>query len=159
MSGLRDTSFLQNSINKNKGKGINMPPGHIEEVVKQHEEDLGLSKKIKSNIKYSLEENNVDLELENRIRALEEENYKLKEKVSGLTKNEEKILSAIRSEVINQSKDNPIIGRSLLINKYKVGSKYLDSSICGLEAKGYISRTPVKYSAKISTNSWQILKT
>jgi hypothetical protein len=92
-----------------------------------------------------------------KMELLEAENSRLKSGSNSLTKNEEKLLSAIRSEVINQLKDEPIIGRNMLLRIYKINSKYLDDSIKSLESKGIVKRTQVKYSAKIKTNSWKIL--
>jgi hypothetical protein len=98
------------------------------------------------------------LAMQEKMKALEDENSRLKDAGKILTKNEEKLLSAIKSERINQGNEKPVISRSMLIKKYGMGNKYLDSSITGLESKGYIERKPVNYSAKIKTNSWMLLK-
>ena len=74
-----------------------------------------------------------------------------------LKKNEYKLLNAIRSESVAQNKDEPIIGRSLLIKKYKIGPNYLTSSILSLEEKGLIKRNEIPYSSTQTTNSWKLL--
>jgi hypothetical protein len=127
-------------------------------------EDAVLSRNV---MKFTEENNNLEvssnsddlvLAMQAKMKALEDENSRLKDTAKILTKNEEKLLSAIKSERINQDKEKPIISRSMLIKKYAMGNKYLDSSITGLESKGYIERKPVNYSAKIKTNSWMLLK-
>lgn len=99
----------------------------------------------------------IQLEFEKKLKALEEENKKLKSETSVLSKNENKLLSAIKSERINQDVDKPVIGRSMLIKKYSINSKYIDDAIKGLELKSLIKRTPIKYSDRIMTNSWVLL--
>lgn len=104
MSGVRDTSFLENSINK--GKGINMPKHLIDEVVKQRKQDESIKKKQPiSSIVDDVEL--LKLAHEKEIAKLKskilEESEPRKRAESGkkrLTKNEEKLLAAIRSEVI-----------------------------------------------------------
>jgi len=96
---------------------------------------------------------------EERIKKLEAKLARAegRKKKSLYSKNEEKILSAIKSEVINQKTDEPIMSRSLLIKKYGLNSKYIDKSIKGLELKKAVSRSEVSYSSKIKTFSWKIL--
>jgi len=74
-----------------------------------------------------------------------------------LSKNEEKLINAIKSERINQNLDEPIIGRNMLIKKYKMNSKYLDESIKSLELRKIVERKLVPYSSKIMTHSWKLL--
>ncbi len=100
----------------------------------------------------------VQIKYENKLKMLEEENQRLKNSNAPLSKNEEKLLSAIRSEILNQSSQAPVIGRTKFLTKLGMNSKYLDDSIKGLVDKKIIERAPVKYSAKIMTNSWKILK-
>lgn len=94
---------------------------------------------------------------ERKIKALELQVAQSLSVSGTLSKNEEKLLNAIRSEKMLQKVEEPIIGRSRLIKEYKINTKYLDTAISGLEIKGIILRTAVKYSAKIMTNSWKIL--
>ena len=105
---------------------------------------------------------NVDIEIikkkyEDVIKKLESENKKLKRSDSRLTKNEEKLIAAIRSEIINQDTETPIIGRRLLIEEYNIGRKYLDEAIKGLISKGLIKRKYVKFTANVKTSSWEII--
>jgi ribosomal protein S25 len=97
------------------------------------------------------------LKEDSEVEALRNEVFKLKNSARTLSKNEEKILNAIRSEILNQSKDEPIISRSMLLKKYKMNSKYMDDSIKNLIEKGFIERKKVKYSMNIYTNSWKII--
>lgn len=124
-------------------------------------ENASVNKKIVRSMKYksSIGHHGDDLfqMMEAKMKALEEENSRLKDTDKALTKNEEKLLSAIKSERINQDIDNPVIGRSKLIKKYSINSKYMDDAIKGLELKGIIERVPVKYSDRIMTNSWRII--
>lgn len=99
----------------------------------------------------------IQLEFEKKLKALEDENQRLKSETSNLSKNEEKLLNAVRSEILNQSSNEPIIGRSKLLKDYKINSRYFDDAINGLISKGLIERNPVKYSSKITTYSWKVL--
>ena len=74
-----------------------------------------------------------------------------------LTKNEQKILIAIKSEMINQKVEKPVISRSLFKKSYGLNSKYLDESIRSLEKKKMISREKASYTKKIKTFKWSIL--
>lgn len=86
---------------------------------------------------------------------------KLKSLESGspqkITANENKVLAAIRSEILIQDTSNPQIGRNKLLKKYGINARYLDESILGLETKGLIRRTAVNYSPKIKTFKWEVL--
>lgn len=97
------------------------------------------------------------VDYEEKIKELEKQIFESSLTYKPLNKNEEKLLSAIKSEIINQDTDEPVIGRSMLLKKYKVNSKYLDDSIKGLEARSLIKRTKVPYTSKIMTNSWKLL--
>ncbi len=96
-------------------------------------------------------------EYEKKIALLKKKVEIAESQNKSLSKNEEKLLSAIRSERINQSLEEPIIGRSMLIKKYRMNSKYLDDSIKGLEERRIVERKQIPYSAKIMTNSWKLL--
>lgn len=98
----------------------------------------------------------IQLKYENRIKELEKKN-KLLSKGDKLTKNEEKLLSAIKSEILKQQKSNPVIGRRVLVEEYKIGRKYLDDAIQGLILKEKIKREPVSYTAKVKTFSWELI--
>lgn len=91
----------------------------------------------------------------------EKELDKLKEQLASAVKptiNEEKILSAIKSEKLIQETNTPIISRNLLMRQYNLRPKYLDKSIQGLIQKGVIKRTFVKYSSTQNTSQWEILQ-
>jgi hypothetical protein len=105
----------------------------------------------------------VTTDLEKQIKALEKENKKLRasntpKKKKEFTKNEEKVLTAIKSEMINQDKKAPIITRSTFLNKFGINNKYLGVSIDGLITKGYLEKKTVKFSGNINTTSYELLK-
>ncbi len=79
-------------------------------------------------------------------------------KITKLTKNEEKILNAIKSEKIIQNTTIPTIGRGLFMKKYNLRPKYLDKSIQGLLQKGLVRRTFINYSSTQKTSTWEILQ-
>ena len=90
----------------------------------------------------------------------EKELSQLKEQIAKVvkpTKNEEKILSAIKSEQLIQKTSTPTIGRNLLMREYDLRPKYLDKSIQSLLQKGLVKRTFVKYSATQNTSKWEVL--
>jgi hypothetical protein len=74
------------------------------------------------------------------------------------TANEKKIISAIKSEAINQSTDIPVITRSMFMKKYKVSSRFIDSSIKNLIAKKEINREERDYTKKIKTFSYMMVQ-
>ena len=75
---------------------------------------------------------------------------------SNHTSNEKKIISAIRSESINQNLSEPIITRSIFIKKYRVSSRFIDISIKKLIDQREISRSEAEYTKKIKTYSYKI---
>jgi hypothetical protein len=72
------------------------------------------------------------------------------------TANEKKILSAIRSESINQESPLPIISRNMFLKKYKVSSRFLDSSIKNLINSNIINREERDYTKNIKTFAYNI---
>lgn len=94
---------------------------------------------------------------EEKIKELQKQVLEASIGHKALNKNEEKLLSAIKSEVINQDTSKPIIGRNMLIKKYKINNKYIDDSIKGLKSRKLVKRTKVPYTANITTYSWEIL--
>ena len=157
MSGLRDTSFLQNSINKNKGKGINMPKNLIEEVVKQHKNDT--EKKNITSIASDKVQMNTDLiKLQEKLKALELENKNLKISANyNLTTHEEKLLNAIRSEILSQDINEPVMTRGHIRKNYGIGEKYLGAAIKGLEDKGLITRSKARTKLNQLSFQWKII--
>jgi hypothetical protein len=90
-------------------------------------------------------------------KELEKAKAELAAKVnSNHTSNEKKIISAIRSESINQDLSEPIITRSIFIKKYRVSSRFIDISIKKLIEQKEISRSEVDYTKKIKTYSYKI---
>ena len=140
---------------KRQSRSKELPPELVEEIKIK---SLGSEDtKNKPLDKESLNTSHVNYEEE--IRKLKAKLAKAeggKEK-SPYSKNEEKILSAVKSEKINQRTDEPVISRSMLIKKYGLNSKYIDKSIKGLELKKAIARSEVSYSSKITTFSWRVL--
>lgn len=99
----------------------------------------------------------IQAEYEKKLKAIQKENDRLRASSSGLTKNEEKILSAIKSEILIQKADKPVIGRAKFKKEYKVNERYLGDAIEGLIQKKVVKREYVNYSAKIKTSQWEIL--
>lgn len=97
------------------------------------------------------------LELEKKIQAIQQENDRLKASSNRLTKNEEKILNAIRSEKLEQQTETPIISTSMLRKKYKVHPNYQAVSIKGLIDKSIIKREEAIFSGSVKTYRWKIL--
>jgi D-alanyl-D-alanine carboxypeptidase len=84
---------------------------------------------------------------DSEILKLKEELEKAKEKIQNLeslntplTKNEEKIVAAIRSESLNQKNNSPIISYNKFRKEYKVSSDYYRPSISNLLNKGIIKQ-------------------
>lgn len=75
----------------------------------------------------------------------------------GPTKNQEKILIAIRNEILNQNKKTPVVTRSMFIKTYKVSSRLLDSSIKELLSKEIIIRKKVVYAGALATFEYEII--
>jgi hypothetical protein len=76
---------------------------------------------------------------------------------SKLSKNAEKMLNAIRSEIINQSCGSPKIGFKTFVTKYKVHKNYVKKSALELELKGHISKREAIYNGEVKTFEWSIL--
>jgi len=96
-------------------------------------------------------------DLKKELIKLKEENDSLKSN-KPLTKNEEKLLNAIRSESIEQKTDLPTISTSVLRKKHKVSAKYQSESIRSLVGKSLIKREETPFSGNVKTYRWQILK-
>ena len=88
---------------------------------------------------------------------LQEEN-KLLRAGDDLTKNEKKIIAAIRSEVIEQKTDKPIISTSMLRKKYRVSAKYQGGSVEALTNKNLIKREKASYSGEVKTYRWMLIE-
>jgi len=82
----------------------------------------------------------------------------LKSSKRSFTKNEEKILNAIRSEKINQDIPKPLISNNMFRKKYKVHAKYQRDSIESLLRDGIIIQEEAIYSGRVKTSAWDILE-
>jgi D-alanyl-D-alanine carboxypeptidase len=102
---------------------------------------------------------------DSEILKLKEELEKAKEKIQNLeslntplTKNEEKIVAAIRSESLNQKNNSPIISYNKFRKEYKVSSDYYRPSISNLLNKGIIKQEEALFSGNVKTFRWTILE-
>jgi predicted RNase H-like nuclease (RuvC/YqgF family) len=100
-------------------------------------------------------------DLERLKKELEEAKKKiqtLESTTASLSKNEEKIISAIRSEAIEQDTDKPIISYNKYRKKYKVSSDFYRRSINALLDKGIIRQEEATYSGNVKTYRWKIIQ-
>jgi len=81
----------------------------------------------------------------------------IKKEKRPLNVNEVKLINAIRSETLNQDREDPIITRSMFLKKFKINSKYLDSSIRSICERGLVKKTQIPYTTNIMTNSWELI--
>jgi hypothetical protein len=96
-------------------------------------------------------------ELKKELQKLQEENRLLK-RGNILTKNEKKIIAAIRSEAIEQEVEKPIISTTMLRKKHRVSAKYQRESIEELLEKNLIKREKVPYSGQVKTYRWTLIE-
>ena len=73
------------------------------------------------------------------------------------SKNENKILNAIRTESLEQGTSEPQISSRVFRTTYKVSSDYFRKSIDALLAKEVIKRTEIKFAGKVPTYKWKII--
>ena len=99
----------------------------------------------------------IQLEYEKKIELLKKEVEAAKNRRVSLTKNEEKLLNAIRSEILSQSTDQPVMTRTYIGKNYGINEKYLGLSIKGLMDKGLIERKAAKTANNQSSFSWELL--
>lgn len=100
----------------------------------------------------------LQLSYEKKLEVLRIENERLKAGKREFTINERRLINAIKAEVIIQKRNDPIIGRSKLKKEYGINSKYLDSAITGLINQSIIERKLIKFTQKINTFQWKLLK-
>ena len=116
-----------------KPKGVNVDKSIIDNALKEFSnDDKAKIEEVESrNIKSTSDtKSNLQVikdEYEQKIALLEKKVKIAESQDRGLSRNEEKLLNAIRSEAINQFIKEPIVSRSTLIKKYKINSKYLDA--------------------------------
>lgn len=96
-------------------------------------------------------------DLKRELELLRQQNKQLQEG-NRLTKNEEKVLSAIRSESIKQGTEKPLISSRMFRKDYKVSSDYFRDSIDKLLSKQLIEREEAKFSGKVRTYRWKIIQ-
>jgi len=111
----------------------------------------------------ALEEFKTKSNLPNEINALKREVKELKSNPliinpkRALTKNEEKLLNAIRSEQENQKTEWPIISTSLMRKTYKVHPAYFAASLEQLVSSKQIEREEISYSGNTPTYKYTLL--
>lgn len=101
----------------------------------------------------------------NEVKKLKEELERAKEKIQtlemssgNLTKNEEKIIAAIRSESLIQDTEMPSISYNRFRKTYKVSSDYYRPSINSLIKKGLIHQEVTTFSGNVKTFRWKVLE-
>lgn len=102
-------------------------------------------------------QNDKDIQkLKNELLATQNELKKLKSQKSSFTKNEEKILNAIKSESLLQETNEPQISSRVFRTTYKVSSDYFRKSINSLIMSEAIERIETKFAGKVPTYRWKI---
>lgn len=94
--------------------------------------------------------------LKKELLATQNELNKLKSQKSLFTKNEEKILNAIKSESLLQKTNEPQISSRVFRTTYKVSSDYFRKSIDSLIMSKAIERIETKFAGKVPTYRWKI---
>ncbi len=96
--------------------------------------------------------------LKRELKTQEQKIKTLEKNRKGFSKNEEKLLAAIRSEAISQNTETPQISSRTFRSVYKISSDYFRPSIENLLTQEIIERIETKFAGKISTYRWRILK-
>ena len=146
-----DVNELLNTINKSYKKAHSKPKGQ--------DKSFG-------NVMNSISQNwNIDDTNSDDLAVLKKELEKAQEKIqllessnSTFSKNEEKIINAIRSESIEQDTNNPIISYNKFRKKHKVSSSYYRPSIEKLINKGIIKKEEACFSGNVKTFRWTIIE-
>ena len=97
--------------------------------------------------------NNLKKELDSARNEIE----KLKKERVTFSKNENKILAAIRSEALKQETDTPQISSRDFRATYKTSSNYFRKSIDSLIESQSIERIETKFAGKVPTYRWKII--
>lgn len=95
--------------------------------------------------------------LKRELKEAKEELKTIKECGTPLTKNENKILAAIKSEELKQGTKSPQISYNRFRKEYRVSSSYYRKSINSLLKKGLITKDEIPYSGEIITFRWTII--
>ena len=105
-------------------------------------------------------DNKESISVREKINRLEQELDGLKRK-NKLSKNAQRIITAIKNESLIQKTTTPIIGYKKLTsrdtNGYNVHPNYFRKALIELESKAIIKRTEVSYSGHVKTHKWQII--
>ena len=139
-----------------KSKGLNVPKEWIDEATREVNKSNNEKKLDSSEINKS--KDSIIKEYEEKIANLKKEVELARSSERALTKNEEKLLNAIRSEQVNQELDWPLISTNVLRKKYKVHPAYFSQALESLVSLGYIERRETTYSGNIKTYKYRILK-
>jgi hypothetical protein len=96
--------------------------------------------------------------LKAQLRAKDEVIDRVSKGQAPLSKNMTKILAAIRSEIVIQETNRPVISSTRLRKHYKVHPNFFGDSVSYLINNGYISREETPYSGKVSTYKYWLLR-
>jgi hypothetical protein len=151
-----------------KPKGVNVDQSIIDNALKEFVVDENVAvvkalnnKALKTKTPIVSTDNDLDFiksKYEQKIALLEKKVEVAESQNKPLTKNEEKLLSAIRSEQVKQGSDWPVISTNKLRKMYKVHPAYFARSLETLTISGVISREETAYSGSIKTYKYTILK-
>jgi hypothetical protein len=97
------------------------------------------------------------IELREKLNQAKIQIQELKKIDTSLTKNEEKVINAIRSESLNQNTETPLISYNKFRKLYKVSSSYYRPSIESLLRKNIITKEKSVFSGKVITYKWKII--
>ena len=169
MSGTLDTSSLLGAISKDTE--VNLPPDALKyskevekkRVIDVEPKDLGTSR-VRRKAKEGSDSAKELEEARTELQRLKQENEELQKKGGsrlGRKANpeaqEEKVLSAIKSEMIRQETNEPIVQKRLFRKEYRVHPTTLNTTIERLVEKGLIKETVVSYAGKIKTFKYLII--
>lgn len=165
MSGTLDTSLLLGAINDEKE--VNLPSDALEyskKVEEQKARVIGRALRDQERTKEGLSSAKELEKVRAELLRLKEEKEELERK--GFSKlgrkanpgaQEEKVLSAIKSEMIRQETSEPVVQKRLFRKEYKIHPTTLNSTIERLVQKGVIKETIVSYAGKVNTFKYLIL--
>jgi uncharacterized protein (DUF342 family) len=167
MSSPLDTSHLDSFV-ANDGE-VNIPSDVMEAYEKKKAAKLAKKKQstdsnLSNGLRDSSESDELQLlkekyEAEKKARLQAEERLveSAKNPSISLTINEKKLISAIKSEILIQETEEPIISTRKLRKVYKVHPNYISGALENLLKNGIISRKKAIYSGKIKTFKYSIL--
>lgn len=176
MSGSLDVSALLGF----RPKGVNIPSSIVESAKKevgrkksgdQNKNDKHNPSKSKkgegrdlsvsdSALIVSGDHNRINESRDELLRMIEDQKKvieRLKTKTSSFSVNENKVLSAIRSERLLQNSLMPVISRNRFIKEYGINERYLGPSIESLSKMRIISRERTRTENNQLSWSWKIL--